>query len=305
MLLSKIHELSINYCIYNASGVNCTTKNNLDELDRSKSGIILSKSCTIEHRNGNTLPRYWDNNNLSINSSGLPNLGFNFYNSYKNINKPYIISLSGIKYDDNIFMLNKLNNNIDGIELNLSCPNLKGHSQIGYDFKETEEYLRKVSEIIDDYKHSFIYGIKLPPYLDENHFNTIANIINDSKVNSITCINSLGNGLVIDINNESTVIKPKNGFGGIGGSIIKPIALANVHKFYKLTNCSVIGCGGINTGQDAFEHILCGASAVQIGTTLYKEGTNCFIRIGNELKEIMIKKGYENIDSFKGKLKYI
>jgi dihydroorotate dehydrogenase (fumarate) len=77
--------------------------------------------------------------------------------------------------------------------------------------------------------------------------------------------------------------------------------------FFQLLNCdiSVIGCGGIKTGLDAFEHILCGASAVQIGTQLWKEGVGCFERISNELKLIMSEKGYQFIDDFRGKLKEI
>ena len=305
MLFTKINNLEIDYCIYNASGVLCSSNEDLNKLNNSKSGILLSKSTTLNYRQGNENPRYWDNNIVSINSSGLPNNGYNFYNNYNINNKPYFISLSGLSLIDNLYMINNLNKHISGIELNLSCPNIKGHSQTGYDFEATEDLLRKASEIIEKKKSTFIFGIKLPPYFDENHFNTMAEIINNSSVNSITCINSLGNGLIVDSNTESTVIKPKNGFGGIGGSIIKPIALSNVHKFYKLTNCDIIGCGGIKNGSDAFEHILCGASAVQIGTTLYKEGPNCFTRIGNELKEIMIRKQYNSIDDFKGQLNYL
>ena len=59
------------------------------------------------------------------------------------------------------------------------------------------------------------------------------------------------------------------------------------------------------TGRDAFEHILCGASMVQVGTTLHKEGVGAFERITQELKEIMVEKGYENLDDFRGKLHYI
>jgi dihydroorotate dehydrogenase (fumarate) len=110
----------------------------------------------------------------------------------------------------------------------------------------------------------------------------------------------------IDTATESTVIKPKNGFGGIGGLFIKPTALANVRMFYKLlNNIDVVGCGGVQTGQDAFEHILCGASMVQIGTTLWEEGKTCFERISNELTEIMEIKGYNSINDFKGKLNEI
>ena len=203
-------------------------------------------------------------------------------------------------------MIQHLTDNINGIELNLSCPNIKGKSQLGYDFEATEELLRKASEILDDkIKKDFLFGIKLPPYFDELHFNNMADIINNTKVNSITCINSIGNGLVVNPYSNKTCIKPKNGFGGIGGDIVKPTALANVHKFYKLTKCSIVGCGGISNGIDAYEHILCGASAVQIGTQLYKEGVGCFDRIESQLKDFMLIKGYTNISKFRGQLEYL
>ena len=86
---------------------------------------------------------------------------------------------------------------------------------------------------------------------------------------------------------------------------MKPTALANVHKFYKLTKCSIVGCGGISNGIDAYEHILCGASAVQIGTQLYKEGVGCFDRIESQLKDFMSQKGYTNINKFRGQLEYL
>ena len=305
MLKTKIANREYKTCIYNASGVNCITKYNLDELYNSNTAIILSKSCTIQERIGNSEPRYFDTENMSINSSGLPNMGYNFYNNVSYSDKDYFMSISGMTPNTNIFMLENLTNNINGIELNLSCPNIKGKSQIGYDFEATEELLRKSSEVLDDKINDFVFGIKLPPYFDEIHFNNMADIINNSKVNSITCINSIGNGLVINPYSNKTCIKPKNGFGGIGGDIVKPTALANVHKFYKLTNCSIVGCGGITNGIDAYEHILCGASAVQIGTQLYKEGTSCFDRIQDQLKSFMITKGYNNIDEFKGKLEYL
>jgi dihydroorotate dehydrogenase (fumarate) len=103
------------------------------------------------------------------------------------------------------------------------------------------------------------------------------------------------------------VIKPKDGFGGIGGDYVKPTALANVRQFYTLLrkDIDVIGCGGVKNGQDAFEHILCGAKAVQIGTKLMQEGVDCFERISNELKALMQAKGYEKLEDFRGKLKSI
>ena len=123
----------------------------------------------------------------------------------------------------------------------------------------------------------------------------------------VNSVNSVGNGLYIDLDKEQVVIKPKGGFGGLGGEYIKPTALANVHAFYQRLNpqIQIIGTGGVLTGRDAFEHILCGASMVQVGTTLHKEGVGAFDRITHELKEIMAEKGYESIEDFRGKLRYI
>lgn len=88
----------------------------------------------------------------------------------------------------------------------------------------------------------------------------------------------MGNGLYIDTEQEAAVIKPKEGFGGIGGEYIKPTALANVRAFYTRLKpeIQIIGTGVIRTGQDAFEHLLCGASMLQIGTELHKEGPEIF-----------------------------
>ena len=313
MLKTKLGNIELNSCIYNASGVYCKTYDELMNLNNSSSVcIVLCKSCTVEPREGNPLPIYWDNKDtMSINSSGLPNLGYKFYineNIVNSITKPYIISISGLCENDNLEIVTRVTEtpNISGIELNLSCPNVIGKSQIGYDFEAMDELLKKVENIILIRKFmdkNFIYGLKLPPYFDISHFEKVASIINKYSIDTITCINSLGNGLVVDPNTDTTVIKPKGGFGGIGGSVIKPIALANVHKFSELTNCDIIGCGGIRTGRDIYEHILCGAKAVQVGTQFYMENISVFDRLERELKDILIEKGYSSIEDLRGKLK--
>ena len=186
------------------------------------------------------------------------------------------------------------------VELNLSCPNVPGKPQIAYDFETTDTILKEVFSY-----YTKPLGIKLPPYFDIVHFDQAAAIFNKYPLVFVNCVNSIGNGLVIE--DETVVIKPKNGFGGLGGDYIKPTALANVHAFYKRLNPSIqiIGTGGVKTGRDAFEHILCGASMVQLGTVLQKEGTEAFERITKELQTIMAEKGYETLDDFRGKLHYI
>ena len=300
-------------CIYNASGPRCTSLKELIQLDKSHSSLVLSKSSTVLLREGNVRPRYYHNELGSINSMGLPNQGFQYYiDSANAISKPYLISVNGLTLEDTKLIITKIlqSNKINGIEINLSCPNIIGKGQLAYDLVEMERYLSEIFIIINQYSFPFLVGLKLPPYFDLHWYPQITNIIKKFNVHYITCINSIGNGLLVDSETESTVIKPKGGMGGIGGQYIKPIGLSNVRNFYlefqkQNLKIDVIGCGGIETGEDIFEYILCGASAVQIGTQFYREGIKCFPRLQQELKDIMSKKGYRCLDDFKGKLKII
>ncbi|EGP5168641.1 dihydroorotate oxidase [Enterococcus faecium] len=298
--------------LMNASGVHCMTTQELDELAHSVAGAFITKSCTINERKGNPEPRYFDVPLGSINSMGLPNLGFSYYLEYalayekvqENQNQPLFFSIAGMSVQENLEMLEKIEKSgFNGItELNLSCPNVPGKPQLAYDFEATYETLKEVFSIF-----SKPLGIKLPPYFDFAHFDQMADILNQFPLTYVNAINSVGNGLYIDTEQEAVVIKPKEGFGGIGGEYIKPTALANVRAFYTRLKpeIQIIGTGGIRTGQDAFEHLLCGASMLQIGTELHKEGPEIFSRIIKELTQIMSEKGYTSIDEFKGKLRTI
>lgn len=298
--------------LMNASGVHCMTTQELDELAHSEAGAFITKSCTINERKGNPEPRYFDVPLGSINSMGLPNLGFSYYLEYalayekvqENQNQPLFFSIAGMSVQENLEMLEKIEKSgFNGItELNLSCPNVPGKPQLAYDFEATYETLKEVFSIF-----SKPLGIKLPPYFDFAHFDQMADILNQFPLTYVNAINSVGNGLYIDTEQEAVVIKPKEGFGGIGGEYIKPTALANVRAFYTRLKpeIQIIGTGGIRTGQDAFEHLLCGANMLQIGTELHKEGPEIFSRIIKELTQIMSEKGYTSIDEFKGKLRTI
>lgn len=292
----------------NASGVHCMNTKELDELSNSKAGAFITKSSTTLERQGNPEPRYYSVPLGSINSMGLPNEGFDYYLKYvlehqkkhPNANPPFF-SVAGTSVDENMSLLKRIEeSDFKGVtELNLSCPNVPGKPQVAYDFELTEEILTKVFAF---FKKPL--GIKLPPYFDFAHFDTIAAILNQFPLAYVNCINSVGNGLYIDVETESVVIKPKDGFGGIGGEYVKPTALANVRAFYTRLNptIKIIGTGGIKTGQDAFEHLLCGATMLQVGTELYKEGVSIFDRLDQELSQILAQKGYTSIDDFRGKL---
>ncbi len=305
----EINKVKFPHPVFNAAGPKDVTLDELMVIGRSQSSAILMKSCTLEPRDGNPEPRYYEDEFGSINSMGLPNKGYQEYGKYTPIlkatfKKPVIASVSGMKIEDNVKIIKFFSTiqELDMIELNLSCPNLPGKPQIGYDADASDKLIRSVKDVC-----SKPLGLKLPPYFDFVHFEQMAKVINKHTPDFVTCINSLGNGLIIDAMKEETVIKPKGGFGGIGGDYCKPTALANVRKFYELLNkdIAIIGCGGIKSGIDVFEFILAGASAVQIGTHYLKEGPSVFERCVKELEHMMKKKKYSSLDEFRGTLKVI
>lgn len=295
-------------CLMNAAGVYCMTREELAQVADSQAAAFVTKTATLNPREGNPSPRYQDTDLGSINSMGLPNQGLAYYLDYllelqeKGTSKAHILSLVGLSPDETHTLLRTVEDSpYQGlVELNLSCPNVPGKPQIAYDFETTDQLLNQVFSY-----YTKPLGVKLPPYFDLVHFDQMAAILNKYPLTFVNSINSIGNGLVIS--DETVVIKPKDGFGGLGGDYVKPTALANVHAFYKRLNPSIqiIGTGGVKTGQDAFEHILCGASMVQIGTCLHQEGPRAFERITQEFKAIMAVKGYESLDDFRGKLNYL
>ena len=303
-ITAEISGVKLETCVFNAAGPKDATLKELEVIAKSASSAITMKSCTLEPRKGNPEPRYCDLPEGSINSSGLPNLGYKEYVRFssllKKYHKPVVASVSGLKLADNVKIIKVFNNSeADLIELNLSCPNVPGKPQVCYDFEQSEEVLDAITDVCKK-----PLGVKLAPYFDFAHFEQMAGILRKRKLAFITCINSIGNALVIDPDKESAVIKPKGGFGGLGGKYVKYTALANVRKFHELLpHVPIIGCGGIYSGKDAFEFILAGATAVQLGTVFIQEGPSCFGRIQKELKDYLKKKGYETLEDFRGKLK--
>ena len=292
-------------CFMNASGALCVTENELMALGGSHSGAIVTKSMTIEARQGNPMPRYHGFPGGSINSMGLPNLGYKAYAALipalKQFGKPVIASVAGLCEEDFPTIAQVINHaKPDLIEVNLSCPNIPGKPQIGYDADTSERIVKRLRKIV-----TVPMGVKLPPYFDPAHHKLMGDVLARCGVDFLTLINSVGNGLVVNPDAETVVIKPKGGFGGLGGAMIKPVALANVRAFWKHFHGTmpIVGTGGVVDGVDAFEHVLCGASAVQIGTVLVEEGVQVFERLEHELTACLGKKGYKTIGDCRGKLK--
>ncbi len=147
---TQIAGVPLGSYIFNAAGPKDVTLDELRVIGKSASSAILIKSCTIEPRQGNEEPRYVEVPHGSINSMGLPNLGYQEYLKIvktlkKEFKQPVIASLAGMAPADIPVLVDAfMASDVDLIELNLSCPNLKGKPQIAYDFEMTDTILKDV-----------------------------------------------------------------------------------------------------------------------------------------------------------------
>ncbi|CAJ1954639.1 unnamed protein product [Cylindrotheca closterium] len=318
-LETTLAGIPLKTCVYNASGPRSGNSSALAKVAASRSGAILAKSATVSSQNGNPQPRTWHSpdDKASMNSEGLPNNGIDYYIESSTIEetlagckegstKPYMVSISGKTLDDNLAMLDKINTspaNIPLVELNLACPNVIGKPIIAYDFDQ----LKMILKTIQSKKYKVKLGLKLPPYLDSKHLSQAAAIINEysSMVSYVASINTIGNALSVDPVSEAPFISSNNGLAGLSGPAVKYTALANVRQMREQLDKSidVVGVGGIESGTDVFLFLLCGATAVQVGTCHWKEGATCFDRICNELETILQEKGYSSVQDVIGQLK--
>ncbi len=307
MYSTTIGKLTLPHFIYNASGVWDTTTGQCIQLqDTEYCGATITKSFTLNERTGNSYPKYhFSDPGFSINSNGLENLGLKhyLYNVTPYNEYPLFFSMADISTAANLItrIHNWFNSGKEtvGIELNLSCPNI-GSPGAAYRADSLEEALRKIFESTGHIELTF--GLKLPPYYLPEEFAAVGNVIGNfqKQIDFVTCINSIPNGLDFDIDNNVPVISPNGGYGGIGGPALLPVGLANVNRFAQFfrennIEVAVVGCGGIRSGADAYKYLLAGASAVQVGTHLWKNGPKIFKEISQEFSQIMDRKGYDDL----------
>lgn len=299
----NVWNVKFDNIVFNCSWPACTSLEELEILWKSDSSWIMMKSCSIEPREWNPEPRYSEVPLWSINSMWLPNLWYKKYIEFSKIlkekyNKPIIASVVWFDLQSEESDFKKIvremqdDSDIDLIEVNLSCPNVVWKPQIWYDFEASEKLIKQVVDLWNK-----PIWLKLPPYFEPTHQQEMANIIKRYNITFITCINSVGNTLIIDPETERPLIKPKWWFWGLGWDYIKPVALANVRWFYKLLwdEVKIIWVWGISNWVDVFEFLLAGASLIQIWTVFAKEGESCFSRISSEFVSYAESKWYKNI----------
>lgn len=303
---TSIKSLMFSTPFTNAAGVWCTTEKELKEIRDSAAGFVTFKSMTIFPRKGNVEPRFSYFNHSSINSMGLPNKGVDYYCKVaKKLQgkKPMIASIAGFSPDEYITLLKKVNNApFDGIEVNLSCPNVVGKGIFAYNIPLSIKIMKELRKMTEK-----VLGVKLPPYVSRDNVKNMAEGLINAKVDFVTTINSFPLGCAIDYKKEKMKIKPNDGIGGLGGAATKNIGIGQVVLFRQFSKgkLGIIGVGGVEKGSDVYEYILAGASAVAVGTALWKNKPVLFSKLKYELESIMKKQKVKKLSEKIGALKII
>ncbi|NYB73027.1 dihydroorotate dehydrogenase [Sedimentibacter hydroxybenzoicus DSM 7310] len=264
--------------------------------DLSKLGGICSKGLTLRERQGNSGIRIWETPMGMINSIGLQNPGVDNFIKYelprmKSYNTVIAVNLGGHCEEDYFEGIYKLNeSDVDLIELNISCPNVKtGGMAFGVKSSVAYNIVSKVKRIC---KKPLM--VKLSPNAESMSEMAIA--CEEAGADGISLINTI-QAMAIDIKKRKPVFD--NVYAGLSGPCVKPIALRMVHEAAKNVKIPICGLGGIMTTQDVIEFIMAGATLVQIGTANFIK-PDAAIDIIDGLTEFMDREGIDSLDEIRG-----
>ena len=260
----NINGLALKNPVLTASGTFGYGTEFQDFIDLNRLGGFIVKGTTLHHREGNPYPRMAETPSGMLNAVGLQNKGVDYfiehiYPEIKDIRTNILVNVSGSTVADYVATAEKINEleRIPGIELNISCPNVKeGGMAFGTSCASAAEVVRAVRKVYR--KHLMV---KLSPNVTS--IQDIALAVEDAGADSVSLINTLL-GMAIDAKRRKPVLSTVT--GGLSGPCVKPIALRMVWQVAKAVKIPVVGLGGIMSATDAVEFLLAGASAVQIGT---------------------------------------
>ena len=236
-------------------------------------GAVVTKSVTLRPRTGNPVPRIIPTPAGLLNSIGLHNPGIEGFMSevipkLRVLEVPIIASVAGSTIEEYVKCSTLLapRDEIDAIELNVSCPNIeRGGMEFGCDPLMLSRLVTKVRKAVEN--KTLI--VKLTPNVTDIALPAQAAV--DSGADAISLINTL-RGMAIDLNTWSP--KLGNQVGGLSGQAIHPVAVYMVYRCYtycRNNNIPIIGIGGVSSGEDALELILAGATCVGIGTAMFRD----------------------------------
>jgi len=280
-LNTEIAGLSISNPVILASGVMGTTPGGLSRIVSAGAGGVTSKSLGLDPRSGHPSPNVVEVEGGYLNAMGLPNPGVEEYVEELKENE-IEATVFGSVYGRSPEEFNRaaklLAPEVDGVELNLSCPHAeKLGSAIGTDPRLVENIVHNVAHEID--KPLFA---KLTPNVAD--IRKIGKAAESGGADGVVAINTL-KGMAIDVTTMRPILGNKS--GGLSGRAIHPVAVKSVYDLYESLSVPVIGAGGVETGEGLVELMLAGASAVQIGTAVATKGLSVFKELNSFLSDYL------------------
>nr|WP_321410450.1 dihydroorotate dehydrogenase [uncultured Carboxylicivirga sp.] len=260
----NLNGLNLKNPVMTASGTFGYGEEFMDFFDISCLGGVLVKGTTLNHREGNPYPRMAETPQGMLNAVGLQNKGVQYfadtiYPRIKDVKTNMLVNVSGSTVDEYVETAKVVNSleNIPGIELNISCPNVKeGGMAFGTSCPSAVAVVNAVRKVYN--KHLMV---KLSPNVTD--IAEIAKAVEDNGADSVSLINTLL-GMAINAKTRRPVLSTIT--GGLSGPAVKPIAIRMVWQVSQAVKIPVVGMGGIMNATDAIEFMLAGASAVQVGT---------------------------------------
>ncbi|GHT13703.1 dihydroorotate dehydrogenase [Planctomycetales bacterium] len=267
-------------------------------VDFKRLGGIIPKTVTLQKRDGNPPPRTVETASGLLNSIGLDNDGIDAFLEeklpyLKTLGTKIIVSIAAKNIDECPLFGEKLVQvtGIDAVELNVSCPNVSGGVDFATDTKLCEAIVTKMRQ------HTTLpLIIKLSP----NVWN-IGEIAKAAQHGGADAISATNTCLALAVDWRNRRPRLGNGFGGLSGPAIKPIALRCVRHVYKAVQIPVIGIGGIETVDDAMEFFVTGASAIQVGTANFYNPL-ATMQILDQLPQALAALGAKSVSEIVGTL---
>lgn len=286
-----------------ASGVLGLSQEIFGRLALSGCGVVTTKSCSLQPRTGYPNPVIVDWGHGLINAVGLANPGVEVMvqeirlarQTLAPLGVPIIASIfANTIYDFGVVARYIGEARPDLIEVNISCPNLDARFE--QMFASSPYVAAQVTRRVKENTHIPVI-VKLSPNVED--IAKVAREVEAAGADAINAINSLGPGLVLDIETGRPVLA--NRWGGVSGPAIRPIAVKCVRDVCQAVKIPVIGTGGVTDARDAVEMILVGAMAVGIGSAVNYRGMSVFGQISAGVADYMRRHGHASLDDFRGK----
>jgi dihydroorotate dehydrogenase (NAD+) catalytic subunit len=265
--------------------------------DIQRLGAIVCKGTTLTPRDGNPQPRLAETPSGMLNAIGLQNIGVEALIKEKapewaGWKVPVIANIAGETIEEYVSIAEKLDGipGVGGLEVNISCPNVKGG---GAEFGISAESAAAVTSAVRK-ATTLPVIVKLTPIAAD--IVAIARAVVRAGADALTLINTL-KGMAIDVRRRRPVLG--NITGGLSGPAIKPVALHMVYQVAGVVDVPVIGCGGIGTARDALEFIMAGATAIEVGTAGFSN-PRAVLDVVEGLEEYMASEGIKDIRELVG-----